>query len=161
MVFDASPPYSVNRGLDLCLHTADQFAVGVDESLLGFDLGDDGALGVQRGQRNRNSFENARINFWHASSCSDCVANQVAPDGLTLEGAKQEMPEHLSLVGAHANHEIWIDVTPDILIKNGCGPHQLAGISTLQINVVALTATSGIFWDVLIEEFGSGEIQCS
>ena len=41
-------PHPANRGLALGLHAADQFAVGVDESLLGFDLGDDSALGVAR-----------------------------------------------------------------------------------------------------------------
>lgn len=33
------PPYSRERGLDLLLEAGDQFAVGGDQRLLGFDLG--------------------------------------------------------------------------------------------------------------------------
>ena len=54
-------PHPVNRGLDLGLHAADQFAVGVDEGLLGFDLGGDGALG---GVREITNYELAITN-WH------------------------------------------------------------------------------------------------
>lgn len=50
IVFDAFAPHPVDRGFDLGLHAADQFAVGVDEGLLGFDLGDDGALGGELGE---------------------------------------------------------------------------------------------------------------
>jgi len=32
----------VNGGFDLGLHAPDEFAVGVDQGLLGFDFGDDG-----------------------------------------------------------------------------------------------------------------------
>ena len=38
------PPHAGEGGLDLLLEAGDQFAVGGDEELLGFDLGDDGLL---------------------------------------------------------------------------------------------------------------------
>ncbi len=41
------PPDAGEGGLDLLLHAGDQLAVGVDQRLLGFDLGDDGALGFE------------------------------------------------------------------------------------------------------------------
>ncbi len=44
-------PYAVDGGLDFGFHAADEFAVGVDQGLLGFDLGDDGALGGEVGER--------------------------------------------------------------------------------------------------------------
>jgi len=40
-------PHPVNGALDLGFHAADEFAVGGDQGLLGFDLGDDGALGFE------------------------------------------------------------------------------------------------------------------
>ena len=38
-------PDAGEGGLDLALETGDEFAVGGDEGLLGFDFGDDGLLG--------------------------------------------------------------------------------------------------------------------
>ena len=38
-------PDAGEGGLDLLLEAGDQFAVGGDQRLLGFDLGDDGLLG--------------------------------------------------------------------------------------------------------------------
>ena len=38
------PPDAGEGGLDLLLEAGDQFAVGGDQRLLGFDLGDDGLL---------------------------------------------------------------------------------------------------------------------
>jgi|GEM_PF-5885595 len=40
-----TPPHAGQRGPDFLLEAGDQFAVGVDQRLLGFDFGDDGLLG--------------------------------------------------------------------------------------------------------------------
>ena len=45
-------------GLDLLLEAGDQFAVGGDQRLLGFDLGDDGLLG---GEGREGDFGSLRI----------------------------------------------------------------------------------------------------
>jgi len=37
-------PHPVDSGFDLGLHAADEFAIGGDQGLFGFDLGDDGAI---------------------------------------------------------------------------------------------------------------------
>ena len=42
-------PDPVDGGFDLGLKTRDQLPVGIDQRLLGFDFGDDGALGFEVG----------------------------------------------------------------------------------------------------------------
>ena len=44
------PPNPPDNRLNLLLEAVDQFAVGLDQSLLGFDFGDDGLLGFERGE---------------------------------------------------------------------------------------------------------------
>ena len=43
-------PHTRDDRLNLLLEAFDEFAVGVDEGLLGFYLGDDGLLGFERGE---------------------------------------------------------------------------------------------------------------
>ena len=43
-----TPPHPINRRLHLCFHPSNKFAVAGDQRLLGFDLGDDGALGLKQ-----------------------------------------------------------------------------------------------------------------
>lgn len=43
-------PDAGKHGLDLLLHARDQLAIRIHQRLLGFDLGDDGALGVEGGE---------------------------------------------------------------------------------------------------------------
>ena len=47
-----SSPHAGEGGLDLLLKAGDQFAVGGDQHLLGFDLGDDGLLRGEGRERN-------------------------------------------------------------------------------------------------------------
>ena len=47
-------PHAGQRGLDFLLEAGDQFAVAVDERLLGFDFGDDGLLSISH-QRARHN----------------------------------------------------------------------------------------------------------
>jgi hypothetical protein len=44
-IIAAFPSHPINRRLHLGFHPTDQFAVGRNQRLLGFDLVDDGALG--------------------------------------------------------------------------------------------------------------------
>ena len=48
-------PDAGEGGLDLLLEAGDQFAVGGDQRLLGFDLGDDGLLRGEGWEGNRSS----------------------------------------------------------------------------------------------------------
>lgn len=41
-------PNPIDGGFDLGLEAGDQFAIGIDQRLLGFDFGNDGALGGER-----------------------------------------------------------------------------------------------------------------
>ena len=51
-------PDAGEGGLDLLLEAGDQFAVGGDQRLLGFDLGDDGLLRGEGWEGNCDSFQN-------------------------------------------------------------------------------------------------------
>ncbi|WP_309678936.1 hypothetical protein [Polaromonas sp.] len=61
-----------NHGFYLGRHAADQFAVGVNEGLLGFDLGDDGALGGEVGEWKRIRLEIAAVKTLHGHACTPC-----------------------------------------------------------------------------------------
>ncbi|MBK7491597.1 MAG: hypothetical protein IPI17_06000 [Nitrosomonas sp.] len=55
-------PDAVDDGFDFILENADQFLVGIDQALFGFDLGDDSALGVDVRQRYFESSKEALNN---------------------------------------------------------------------------------------------------
>ena len=44
-------PHAVDGGFDFGFEAGDQLPVGIDQGLLGFDFGDDGALGFEVGKR--------------------------------------------------------------------------------------------------------------
>jgi hypothetical protein len=55
-------PHAGECGLDFLLEAGDQFAVGGDQRLLGFDLGDDGLLCGERWERDFKFVKVGRIN---------------------------------------------------------------------------------------------------
>ena len=55
------------------LEAGDQFAVGGDQRLLGFDLRDDGPLRGEGRERDGDALDDALIDFGHASGRAYCI----------------------------------------------------------------------------------------